>query len=480
MLKSFFTNSAIYTFSSLLSKGLNLLLLPLYTRLLNPSDFGLFDFLTLLGALIGLSLPLEISQGVARYYHEADTEAEKRRYAATSLWFTVGVYGALAAVCLPLAVPMSQWLLGDAGWSGVFRLAVLCTGLNGLFYLFQNQLKWELRAKDHALLSQFYALASLGLTLLWVAGFKTGLTGLFYGQLTALLLICPLGVWLLRRSYWGAFSWSHLRDMLNYSLPLVPAGLAIFFALYIDRLAIRDLLSYHEVGLYGVGMRFATVVSLLISGFQSSLSPLVFQHHREPETPLQLELLFRLFVCGSLLCVSGMALFATEMLALFTTKAYAAAAPIIPLMTLATLLTNAYLFAPGLSLAKRTREMALINFLFAILNTLLNYCLIPWLGFTGAALATCLSSGVMAWLYFREGLPHYPIPYRWPKLAAASGLNLLLVLSLFVLNMLAWPMGLLTLLKAGIWLGLAVGTVLLLTSPQERDLDRLKTRGIMG
>ena len=476
MLKRFFSDVAIYSFSNLISKGLNLLLLPLYTRLLSPSDYGLFDILAMFGALVGLTLPLEISQGLARYYPEAQNPDDKRSYAVTSLWFTMMVYLLFALICLFAAPALSQLLLGDPKWQEVFRVAVLSISLNGLFYLFQSQLKWELRARDCALLSQLYALTSLAMTMLWVVGFKAGLNGLFYGQLTALLLVCPVGLLMLKSSYRGRFSWKHCQDMLTYSLPLVPSGMAVFVALYVDRIAIRDLLSYHEVGLYGIGMRFGSVVSLLITGLQTSLSPLIFQFHQDPETPRKIELLLRLFVCGTMLCSSGLALFAPEILRVFTTPMYYAAAPIIPLMALATLLGNTYLFAPGLALAKRTRRIALITLLYAVFNTLLNYCLIPWLGFSGAALATCLSGAIMTLFYFRESTPHYPIPYRWKAMALACGLHLLSAAGLLGLHVLAWPPGPATLLKGLLWLSLAAGTVFLLTSPQERRLGWFKAR----
>ena len=69
----------------------------------------------------------------------------------------------------------------------------------------------------------------------------------------------------------------------------------------------------------------------------------------------------------------------------------------------------------------------------AILNTVLNYTLIPVFGVSGAAYATLISAVSSFLLYTILSYKYYPIPYKTKKLLLAFGL--VLICSYLVLNM---------------------------------------------
>ena len=48
-------------------------------------------------------------------------------------------------------------------------------------------------------------------------------------------------------------------------MPLVLSGIGVFIALYIDRIAIKDLLGLEKLGIYGVAYRFAGVAFLVMA-----------------------------------------------------------------------------------------------------------------------------------------------------------------------------------------------------------------------
>ncbi len=66
MLKAVLRDSLVYGLASVLSKGLAIFLLPLYTRVLSPGDYGAYDLLITLGALANVVVALEVAQGLAR------------------------------------------------------------------------------------------------------------------------------------------------------------------------------------------------------------------------------------------------------------------------------------------------------------------------------------------------------------------------------------------------------------------------------
>ena len=92
MIKSFIKNSAIYTIATVLTRGIAIFLVPIYTRYLTPAEYGIIDYFMILASIINLTIALEISQAVARYYQDAAGMKEKRSYVATAFLFTIFVY----------------------------------------------------------------------------------------------------------------------------------------------------------------------------------------------------------------------------------------------------------------------------------------------------------------------------------------------------------------------------------------------------
>ncbi len=427
MFRQFFKDSAIYGLAGVLTRAMSLLLLPLYTRVLMPTDYGVVDFIAVLTSLVNLTVALEISQGLARALGDTEEPAERHCYASTALWFTIVAYSLFAIVALILAEPLSTLLLDSPAHTLAIRIGTISAWFGGLVYLVQNQLRWDLRARETAILGGTIALFTLGSSVVLVIELHLGVAGVLLAQALGLAIGLLIGL----RFAWGSFrlvfDWAKCREMLHFSIPLVPSGIGVFVTLYIDRIAIKELLTIADLGIFGTGYRIASVVSLLMVGFQGALTPLVYANHRDSNAPRDLARIFRYFVAGALMLIAGLSLFARELLFVFASAAYAQAALVVPFLALALLLSNMYIFAPGLGLARRTGVVAVINVGGALINTGLNLLLIPRLGIVGAALATMISAGCIfgAYMIFSQWL--YYVPHQWTRLSAAVATTVAIV-----------------------------------------------------
>ena len=416
MLRQFFKDSTVYAAGNIISRGISLLLLPFYTRVFSPADYGIIDILTVFATLVNVTIALEISQGVARYFPDATTQAEKIAYASTALWFTVGMYTLFVVVAYIATPVLTPWLLQGQGHEALLRVVILSLWGNGIFYLAQNQLRWQLQSTLYAIANLTFTLATISMTILFVLGLHLGILGFFYGQLVGSMLGAILALYFARHSYRFVFDRAKQTDMLRFSIPLVPSSIAVFIAAYMDRIAIQKLMSMADVGLFGVGYRLASVISLVMVGFQGALIPLVLTHYREPGTPAELARIFRYFLALALLIFLGLSVFSREILALFTTPDCYAASDVLPLLVPAVLLSGMYIFAPGLTITKNTKAFGIVNLMAALLNVILNFALIPYLGITGAALATLTSAfGAFAALMIKSQKV-YLVPHNWKRI----------------------------------------------------------------
>lgn len=420
MFRQFLKDSAVYGTATILSRAVSLLLLPFYTRVLSPTDYGIIDILAVFASFVTVTIALEIVQALARHYPDAQTEAEKVAYASTALWFTVIVYTLFVVVCMVFSRPLASLILESPAHVLVFQVALLSIWANGIFYLVQSQLRWGLHAKEYAIASLASTIISIGASIVLVLALHLGVLGVIGGQLAGRVIGATLSFFYGRRSFRLIFDKSRLAEMIKFSLPLVPSSLGNIAGLYIDRIAIKALMTLAEVGLFGLGYRLASVTSLLMVGFQGALMPLVYTHYREPSTPREIARIFRYFVALALLIFLGMSLFAKEILVIFATPDYYEAATVVPFLVSSTLLSGMYIFAPGLGIAKKTVVTATINILSGVLNAVLNFALIPYLGIMGSALATLLSSASAFGASMIYSQKHYFVPHDWKRLGLAT------------------------------------------------------------
>lgn len=433
MIKSFIQNSAIYTITTVLTRGIAIFLVPIYTRYLTPSEYGIIDYFMILASIINLTIALEISQAVVRYYQEAVSMEEKRSYVSTAFLFTIFVYVLYFVISFIFSSELSSLFLDDENMSILFIIASGAIATNGIFYFVQNQLKFELRPKDFAVVSivNVIVLACVAIYLLVEIGLKV--ESIFIAQIVANILASILGVYIARKSYGFVFIYAKFKEMIAFSYPLVFSGVAVFITLFIDRIAIKNLLGLEELGIYGIAYRFASIAGLVMVGFQSSLMPLVYKHYKDENTPSDVSKIFNVFTIFALFVVAGSILFAQEMVVLFTTESFYGSTNLIAPLVMAVFFSNMYIFAPGIGIAKKTKLTLLVTVTNAILNTVLNYTLIPVLGVSGAAYATLISAVSTFLLYTILSYKYYPIPYKTKKLLLAF--SLVLICSYLVLNM---------------------------------------------
>jgi len=419
MLRRLTRDSAIYGSAGLFSRGLQVVMVPLYTRVLSPQEFGVIDLMAMFAAIVNLTVALEISQGVARYYATTECQREKVAYASSAFWFTIGMYGIFAIVCTIFSNSLTRLLLRSTQWEGVFQTAVIAMGCTGVFWLMQDLLRWSFKPKRYVAASLFFSVVSTGVAALLIFCAEAGVAGIFWGQIVGGALGSLVAFGLSKGRYGLLLSWKRCKEMLAFSMPLVPSSISVFFSLYVDRISIRALLDLKEVGLYGVGFRLASVISLLIIGIQGALTPLIYQNHTKTSTPVDLERIFRFFLAGSLPFYVGVSLFSTQIIKWFAAAEYESAWRVVPILGIGILASNLYIFAPGLAIAKRTKVIAGINITAAFLNALGNLCLLPIIRLPGAAISTSLSALFCFAMHMAFSQKYYKVDHQWGRCIGA-------------------------------------------------------------
>ncbi len=434
MLRRFFKDSLVYTLGNFLTRGIAIILLPVYTRLLNPSEYGIIDLINIVGSFVNVTIALEIGQGFGRYYADTSIKEEKLAYSSTSFWFVIFIYTIFLIIALIFSIPFNNLIIGKEYNVAIFQIGLLSIWGSGVFTFLRNQLRWYLKSKYFAIVSIIFTLISYSTTILLMVVFKFGVIGVFWGLIIGYLVANYLSWYFSRENFKFKFDLTKFKEMVSFSLPLVPGSVGTILLLYIDRIAIKDLMTLNDVGIFGIAYRFAATISLLLTGFQGALVPLIYQNYKKPETPGDIAKIFNYFLFSILSFIILLSFFSHELLVIFTTPEYYKAEEVIPIIAFATMFISLYIFAPGLSLVKKTKILTVINVSSGVLNLILNYFLIPIWGILGASLSTLISGIFMFSVNMIFSQKYYNIPFNWKRIVPGFLIPFIIVIGVMNLE----------------------------------------------
>ncbi|MGN7479746.1 oligosaccharide flippase family protein, partial [Solibacillus silvestris] len=300
----------------------------------------------------------------------------------------------------------------------IYILITVLIFVNGMFYFVQNQLRWNLQVRENATANVINSLTTIFTTVVCIVIYDYGVIGVLVGMISG-NVVGGIFAYLKSRTFYKLFfEKEFLIKMIKFSLPLVPSSIAVFLNLYLDRLIIKNQLGLGYVGLYAVAYRFASVISLVLIGFQASLTPLIYAEYKKASTPQAIEKLFRVFLFIIIILGSGVSIFSHEILVLFTQPEYFEATLLIGPLTFATILSNIYIFTPGMAIANKTKRILFINFLTVIVNLMLSIALLQIIGVYGVALALFISNLILFMMYMYNSQKFYKIPFQFNRLLA--------------------------------------------------------------
>lgn len=381
----------IYFLSRVLTAGLGLAAVAVFTRLGSPEIYGTYTLVLTAATTIFAVCFHWIQSGILRFLPGEDPA--RPRVLGTALVGYGGVALLLAPALLGIAVVAPD--LGPPRlWPLVGGLALAYAAMEitlGVVHARQ-------RPGTYALMLLTRAAASLALgSLLLVLGH--GAAGLLFGVLVAHAAPVAAVAWRWRRRLVSEpADRGTLRRMAAFGLPLGLVGLAAAVIGISDRYMLAALVGVDAAGTYAAPYDLAqrSLQILLLAAFLAA-SPAIFRHFENgDQAALQDGLLqqARLMLLTVLPAATIMAAAAPLVARLLFGEAFRdAAAALIPIIVVATLVqgVQSYYFSYCFTLAQRTLANAALVFAGAIVNVALNLLLIPAYGATGAAFATLAS-----------------------------------------------------------------------------------------
>jgi O-antigen/teichoic acid export membrane protein len=432
--KKLFQQTFIYGLATVLPRALAIVLVPLYTNVMEPSEFGVYA--TLMSYIILGNVVLSYGMETAFFRFINKRPKEKKQVQSTALttvfissisFFLIAyflrkeigsliefdtryvTYALLILVLDALAIIPFVWFRANQKPMNyaVIKIVNVCInlGCNLFFFLVLPKLIttnpnsiWEsMHLSENKVLYVFIAnIIASGATLLFILPqyFKIG-----FGFHKA---IC--------------------REMLKYAFPVLIAGIAFSINEAFDKILLAYLLpddiAKTEVGVYAACYKLGVFMTLFATAFRLGIEPFFFTHAKEKnakETYALITKYFSILGCIIFLFVMVYVDFFKELL--IQDEAYWVALSVVPFILLANLCLGIYHnLSVWYKVTDRTRFGAYISVVGALITLGLNFVLIPIISYKGSAIATLAAYATMMCLSYYFGKKYYPVPYSVKKI----------------------------------------------------------------
>ena len=266
----------LYASGAVVGKALGLVMLPVLTRALTPEEFGRFDILSSLGSALITIFILGTDVAAIRLYF--DRRAPNDRAELLASWYVLAavISVPVAAILVLARSAISLRLFGTTG----FETAVAVVAVIVVAGTFQAVALGILRARASSgvfgLISSTVLVLNAVLTIGVLAFGRRDATNALSALAVSWAIGALVGFAAVHRDVHSRPSWPAARRLLAVGLPMAPAVAILWAADFLQRAILLSAASARDVGYFAVAIRFGSVATLLVYGFQYAWQPRTF------------------------------------------------------------------------------------------------------------------------------------------------------------------------------------------------------------
>lgn len=389
--------TALYGAGEFLLRASELALVPVYTRFLSVSEYGVVELTRPIILLWGLICAAGLPDATVRQRFDYRDSEHARRFTSTTTIGSAILTVALTSMVLIFGRPITEAVIGLA-FEPYVRLSILTGAGLALPLLLLAHLQAGSRPGLYALVQIVQGLATVALVTYFVVFWMAGAEGQLVGRLAVAVLMTVVATLVLLRTGPLALDPIMLRRAVLFGIPILVHGLLWLVLQYADRIILRHFVGLEEVGMYALGYNIALSVAAVVALYNRAWLPRLYEGvTRGIISATDLARSTSRFVALALLVGLTIAIFAPETIVLLAPASYSAASNVLAILALGNVFLALYQASTNLIwLQQKTLYSVGITGAAALANVTLNFILVPRLGIVGAAWATAVSLSLYA------------------------------------------------------------------------------------
>ncbi len=385
-------NTIIIFIGKIATQMLIFFLLPIYTKFLNPSDYGYVDVvITYIQLLIPIVI-LELDMGVFRFLLDQRQNKDGQKEIISSTFFLIAK--------LTIIFLMLGWIISYFINIKLFHLIIaniFATILSS--YLLQISRGFG-KNVNYSIACFITGLVTIISNIILIIYLNKGAESILISA-TMGNLICSIYLFISLRMYnylsLKKYNQKRNKEILKYSIPLIPNFLSWWIVNVSDRTLISAFLGVNANGIYAAATKFPSIINSLFSIFSLSWTESASLHiddnDRDDFFSKVANNVIKIFGCLSIGLITAMPMF----FSIFIKEQYYEAYFQIPILILGSFFNCIVLVYSAIYVAKKmTKQVALTSLFSAIINIFINLIFIKKMGLYAASISTVIAYISMA------------------------------------------------------------------------------------
>ena len=384
--------------STLLLRGISIFTMPLFSRLLGTSSYGVTQVYNTWVAVFAIVLTLQ-TQGTLVNARMEYPEEEQNRYQSSVMGMSMLMYLLCSGIILCLLNPISNALKLSK-----FLVILMLIQAFGTFCVnFLNQkFVYEFKAGRNMLLSLGVTLTTLVLSVVLILQLPKEIN--YYGRVVAIaatygiigipacIYILARGKTIFRKEYW--------KFCIVLAIPTVFYNLSDLILGQSDKVMVQQILGTSAAGLYSAALNFGGIVFTIFTALNNSWCPFFFDDMKMGNCENVREKAKNYLELFTVLAV-GFILLSKEVYQIFVDSSFLSGTKMIPIFVSSYFINFLCTFPINYEYYhKQTKVVAVVTIVSSLVNVGLNVVLIQRFGMVGAALATMISHCLQLMLHY--------------------------------------------------------------------------------
>ena len=286
-------HGSVYLLSLALTQVITVISIPIFTKLLSPDDFGIYEVYNNTIRFLAVLISLNLYAGFYRYYFEQKLDKKNLMQFLLRMSFFSFVIGFVLLLIFKNLLLKTVNLPSDVFvW---IPIGIFSTILLNFFVTYNNAQQLSIRTGVWQLIMQ---ILRVGVSIIFILYFSKNYLGRIAGEYTAMLLVSVLLLILYFRKYIGVKEvLPNKLEIIKYSAAFIPIGLSSYIISYIDLVLINNIQGNAASGVYSYAYKFAVIYSGFSQSFVTANRPTLFnllKENRNEEVVEQIRSMFKL------------------------------------------------------------------------------------------------------------------------------------------------------------------------------------------
>lgn len=430
-LKTLVSDTAVYGLFTIVGRFLTFLLTPFYSNFLVKDAID--DIITIFAVLAFMNVMYSVGMESSffRFYEKDDLENNKKVFTHSFLSIFL-ISFIFSGILFFSADYLAPHILKSTDNPLVLKLSALIPLIDALILIPFGLLRMKRNAMKFSTIKFLQIIIAVGLNLYFVMGLDMGAMGVMSAQIIASIFGLVLFIPYLFQYLNFKIDLSLLKEMLKFGIPTLPANLSAIILQVADR-PILNALAPDKLATYGINYRLGIPMMLFVTVFEYAWKPFYLSNYKESNAKELYARVLTYFTAASAAIFITVSFYIEFIVRLpfiggrFINPAFWSGMEIIPIILAGYYFNGLYTnFAAGFLIEKKTKFLPIAVIAAAIVNLIMNFTLIPTIGYTGAAWATLGAYIASAGILYYYSRKVYPIKYEWKRILLLIGLALMI------------------------------------------------------